>query len=520
MNIKKIQTQNWDWIIVGTGMGGGTFGYSLASRGMKVLFLESGINTHERNKGIRGKYAEETSMGAGDMAACGRRVAPLEDRSKKNKSHSFTPFIGEGVGGSSAIYGALLDRFDKEDFSKWPIASEKMNSYYEVVESLYHAQAPDIGSLPTSLELANYFHKRGLQPMAAKIAHAPSTPGHSCQGALCEQRTKYGSYEACIRPAIEFFGAELLDEVKVISIDSDKSKAHSILCERAGTQFRLGAANYALAGGALETPGMLLRSTNSYWPQGLGNDNDMVGRGLMRHYTDLYLIRPQNRVGVTEKTLIVRDFPIVDGRRLGTLQSFGALPAARAMAVEIAEGISFQPLKKIVTLVLSKFFDFLRTQVTVMATIMEDTFNRENRVGWDFEKNCTWVQYQISNPEKNRIQLMRENVKQILKGYTVIPSFQAENVKRIAHACGTCRMGTDPLTSVVDENGKVHGLSNIYIVDSSVLPTSGSTNPGLTIAANAMRMAEVFLSKVQSSSVYENSNSHSVKDLDRATSES
>ncbi len=59
-----------------------------------------------------------------------------------------------------------------------------------------------------------------------------------------------------------------------------------------------------------------------------------------------------------------------------------------------------------------------------------------------------------------------------------------------AHACGTLVAGGDPHTSVVDADGKVHGLDNLYVVDGSVLPRSSRVNPSLTIYAWALRVAE------------------------------
>ena len=58
------------------------------------------------------------------------------------------------------------------------------------------------------------------------------------------------------------------------------------------------------------------------------------------------------------------------------------------------------------------------------------------------------------------------------------------------HACGTCRMGSDPATSVVDTHGRAHEVENLFLADASVFPASAATNPTLTIAANAFRVAE------------------------------
>ena len=57
------------------------------------------------------------------------------------------------------------------------------------------------------------------------------------------------------------------------------------------------------------------------------------------------------------------------------------------------------------------------------------------------------------------------------------------------HHIGTTRMSADPAHGVVDSDCRVHGLSNFYIAGSSVFPTSGFTNPTLTIVALACRLA-------------------------------
>jgi choline dehydrogenase-like flavoprotein len=58
------------------------------------------------------------------------------------------------------------------------------------------------------------------------------------------------------------------------------------------------------------------------------------------------------------------------------------------------------------------------------------------------------------------------------------------------HVCGTLRFGNDPEKSVLDRNNRAHDLSNLYVVDASFFPSSGGTNLSLTIAANALRVAD------------------------------
>jgi len=61
------------------------------------------------------------------------------------------------------------------------------------------------------------------------------------------------------------------------------------------------------------------------------------------------------------------------------------------------------------------------------------------------------------------------------------------------HQAGTCRMGNDPKTSVVDRDCRIHDMDNVYVIDASVHPTNGGFNPGLTILANAYRASEALV---------------------------
>jgi choline dehydrogenase-like flavoprotein len=65
------------------------------------------------------------------------------------------------------------------------------------------------------------------------------------------------------------------------------------------------------------------------------------------------------------------------------------------------------------------------------------------------------------------------------------------NRLNFGHACGTLRAGDDPATSVLDGSNRAHELDNLYVSDASFFPSSGGTNPSLTIAANGLRVAEI-----------------------------
>ena len=68
--------------------------------------------------------------------------------------------------------------------------------------------------------------------------------------------------------------------------------------------------------------------------------------------------------------------------------------------------------------------------------------------------------------------------------------FYSMPIETFSHGLATCRMGTDPSNSVVNENCKVWGMDNLYVIDASVMPSGGSVNPSLTIAALALKASE------------------------------
>ncbi len=65
----------------------------------------------------------------------------------------------------------------------------------------------------------------------------------------------------------------------------------------------------------------------------------------------------------------------------------------------------------------------------------------------------------------------------------------------VGHQNGTCRMGNDAASSVLDRNCKAHSLDNLYVVDASCFVSASAVNPSLTIVANSLRVATHLLSE-------------------------
>lgn len=536
----------WDVIVVGTGMGGATLGYALAKAGKRVLFCERGASYLGSPEAIVGEYPElhADRHSAGTQAAipdalqrAGRYVDRVIDASRQREV-SFVPFIGSGAGGSSALYGMAMERFAPQDFTPrashpdaagallddvWPVSYKTLEPYYGAAERLYRVRgstgdpsrpgwALHHGSFePQPLcseadELFRFLENRGMHPYRLPSACESLPDCQTCQGMLCGRQCKNDSARICLQPAIDAHGACLLDNCAVLDIEADLTRVTGLVCERRGERMRLRGKSIVLAAGALQTPNILLRSTaGGRWPNGLANGSGMVGRNLMRHLIDIYLVEPPKPIGTgfdnRFKGFAFNDFYMTPGAKLGSVQSFGRLPPAPMLMDSMRQDIADGPLPFLAGMLplaspfMLPVLKKLVSGTLALATIMEDLPYPDNRVLPVFGENATpatvRINYRVHADEEKRVQLFRNAMAGLLKPLRWRLIKQAHNNQRIAHVCGTCRFGSDARTSVIDADNRAHELENLYIADSSFFPTSGGTNPSLTIAANALRMADV-----------------------------
>lgn len=543
--IDAIKEQLWDVIVIGTGVAGSTLGYALARSGLKVLFCEKGKSLLRPESGLRGNYAEaffdppaSPSPEHGDiLLSAGRSADLIVDTSETNIRYSI-PFIGSGTGGSSLLYGYAMERFFPADFSprkqhpgnetstlpeKWPISYGDLLPYYEKAEQLYrirgsadpcrqqtstsHLKQPPALHAPSE-ELYHMFANNGLHPYRLPQA-CEFVPGcQGCQGFICPNSCKNDSMRICLTPALEEHEARLLDQCEVLKLDATANSVTGVVCRHQGKEITLRGKTVVLAAGALATPLLLLQSATDIWPNGIGNGSGLVGKNLMRHFIDIYAVLPKTRNDHPGnlKELAFNDFYVKEGEKFGTVQSFGTLPPAGIIVEEMGgdlQGSSLSwlsPFYRISKPLLRRTVKHIFKHRILFASIMEDLPYAENRVTLadKRQKNAhVRLEYTVHGYEKRRIQKFRNELKQAFKPRRAILIKQAENNTRIAHACGTCRFGITPSDSVLNRNNRVHGLGNLYVVDASFFPSSGGTNPALTLAANALRVADHILSRAE-----------------------
>lgn len=535
LDLADAALETWDAVIVGCGVGGATLGYALVQRGQRVLFVEAGLGPDQRTKSAT---YPEMSLPSPDAVANnlpfdallqhGRQTSPILDMSA-GRRRSFIPFIGKGAGGSSQLYGMAMERFQPQDFQAasgdersalrsdaWPIAHQDLIGWYEQAEALYgvrgghdplndssRTQLPPAPSLDSGHAwLDERLRAAGLTTYRLPLACRDVPSCGSCQGHLCQERCKISSAEACLLPALKSGRARIVSECTALRLESTRTQVTGVVCEKQGASHVVRARKFVLALGALYTPALLLRSASADWSNGLANDSGWVGRGLMRHGIDLYAITmPSDLVDTTDnrtKSLAFNDFYIGQHGGLGTVQSFGRLPPVQMLTSELVSDLKRQlpmlpkAMAELGAVALTPILKHLESRTLILAATMEDSAAYENFVapGPDtFDPASITMRYQLTRRDQARMRQFRRELGSRFKELRFQRIKQMTNNERIAHACGTCRAGLAPTKSVVNAENRAHSMDNLWVCDASFLPSSGGTNPSLTIAANALRVA-------------------------------
>lgn len=523
--------RRWEFVIIGTGMGGATLGWALAKAGRSVLFLERGLNllADARRAGNYAEmFAHPHDAREDLLIQAGRWNEPLLDVTGR-KPREFIPFIGMGSGGSTALYGAALERFFPQDFEpgkwhdapactlpqRWPVTYEELRPYYSAAEALYQVRGeadplrhealdplpvPPASLLAGDRHIAAHLQDKGLHPYHLPLACSKGRDCQECQGYLCPSFSKRDAASTCLAPAVGQYDAVLLDRSRVRRLEAGADSVHEVLCDMPDGEIRIQGECFVLAAGALNTPALLLNSASSQWPGGLANGSGQVGRNLMRHAIDLYLVDVPSHPGGFRKCLAINDFYLHSGDgKLGTLQSFGTLPPLSMLLDSLHQDLSFAaPWLAPVFPALRPIFQRLLQRMTggkaVFAGILEDLPYTANRVEPLDERRLRF-RYRLGHEDRRRLRRFRRLVRQAFAPWPVRMIAQADNNERIAHVCGTCRFGDDPATSVLDRHNRAHQLDNLYVADASFFPSSAGINPALTIAANALRIADHLLNR-------------------------
>lgn len=507
--------QDWDAVVIGTGMGGGTIGRALAEAGMKVLFLEKGRADHRSaENGLSEAFVPEARLLRG--------LWPEPMRvTLDGKDHSFYAPLGAGVGGSSVFYAATLERPERHDLDPfegrphptggWPVAFDAMRPWYDRAASLYRVYGtadplssdapPPLRDAPaltaTEQALMQGLAKQGLHPYHSHTALERLSGCRTCLGHKCPRTCKMDGRSAGAEPALATGNAALVDQAEVTRILSDATRVTGLEVRTPDGTVTVTAKRYILAGGALSSPRLLLASTNEHWPKGLANHSDLVGRNLMFHLNEMFALWPKggDASDKATKAISLRDFYHRGDSRFGTVQAMGIrasygeiLHYLNLMLARTALG-RFKPLQQL-TRIPAALAETLFGQAQIFVGLMEDMPYPDNRVSFDPENpERLSVIYEFAPELLSRRRAFRKAIRKGMRGHRMMFLSMLPELN-YGHPCGTLRFGDDPKSSVLDPDCRAHGIANLWVVDASFMPTSMGVNPSLTIAANALRVAD------------------------------
>lgn len=467
----------YDAIIIGSGAGGSAAAYRLATTGRQVLLIEKGEalptdgSTLDIEQVVRlGKFKsrETWSDGAGGAV---------------------TPEEYFNLGGKTKWYGAAIVRFSPEEFGgdpargflPWPIQYSDLEPYYLQAEHILGQRTfpcePDLERILKRLQRSGGWE---WQPLATgldpNILDYPEEARHF-DGFASVRRLKSDAESSFLSKVIKLPNIRLLTGCAVRELLADPADPLRVtgVALSDGREFR--AANVLLAAGALHSPRLLQR-----YIEHLGLESRLaiyhnVGRNLKLHLlTALLAISPGRKRDVLRKTALLVNprFP------RSTVQPLG-------FDGELISMLFPRPVPRPV----ARFFGaraygfFLQT---------EDESDRRNRVvagnaaGSEPPVLDYTVERQKSAWPEHRALIA--GLKRDLARAGYVSFAQRIGVAGTAHACGTLAAGRDPRRSVVNAQGRVHGMQGLYVVDGSVLPRSSRVNPSLTIYAWALRVAD------------------------------
>lgn len=508
-----IEDTRWDAIIIGTGIGGGVAGRALAEAGMKVLFVEMG------RAGFR---AEETPLDPGLADPVARAVRgfwpdPIRANVNGTEREVFAP-LGAGVGGSSVFYAATLERPERHDLDDlpdrrhptggWPVGFDDMLPWFDAAQAMFHihgepdplCDTPNRGLAPPhppgagDARIMETLRANGLHPYLLHSALRRLPGCRDCLGHKCPRPCKMDGRSAGVEPALATGNAALLTGCTVTRLIRQADGGVTVEARMAGETRAIWARHVVLAAGALSSPRLLMASRSTADPDGIGNGAGLVGRNLMFHLNEIFALWPGKAAGFDGPTKSVgfRDLYFADGQRLGMVQAMGVDVGYGEIVHHLRGRVGRSWLRHVpgaldATRIPAAIGAKVMGTAKVFVGLLEDLPYTENRVLP--EDTGIALHYRTAPELLARRKAFRRLIRRAFRG-TRTAFLTQDPEPNFGHPCGTLRMGVDVGKSVVNPAGRVHGVTNLWVSDASVFPTSMGVNPSLTIAANALRVAD------------------------------
>lgn len=515
-----------DVCIIGSGAGGGVVAKELGAHGMNVLVLEAG----RRFDPLRDYTAARVDWElAGPKTWELFRVPALSKTTSGNDRNS-RPTEIHGVGGGTLSYLAYAVRMRPDDFkvhgveglaADWPITYEDLVPYYRKVELELGVSGlagdpwtPLVRAYPNppfEFSYANKIIKRGCDKLGIKLWPAPmarlSRPFDNrpvcVQCGLCIRGCMSGaksSIDVTYLKKAEATGNVVIRPHSVatrIRVSAQRKAKSVIYFDKKGVEHEQKADLIIVSGGTIQTPRLLLNSKSQLFPDGLANESGLVGKYFMQH------------LGVSSAATFSDRIDSFRGFYGGaTSQDFAKTAAnssfARGWRLDLHSGVR-GPLEmiKYTSLWGNQLRDYMLENFGYVAGILtsgEQLPDKRNCIELDpivkdeYGMPVPRITYEWRRNDRLMRTAMEKNTKEIYEAAGAEKMlYMRSKPGGSAHNMGTCRMGKDPKTSVLNSFCQSHDVPNLFIIDGSCFVTGGTANPSLTIQAIALRASEYIL---------------------------
>jgi len=527
---KSSSSNNYDVVVIGSGVAGALVARKLADAGRRVCVLEAGDSWQRDTALTRYQSSWNRTLTAPFKQAAWAYTSADSEYFAGEGNQQYQPSFLKGVGGTTWHWTGITPRFLPSDFKlrsnygvgvDWPIRYEDLEPYYVQAEvalgvagdSLDTHGSPRSQAYPMQAIPMTYGDRRiakKLLPFGIRTASLPAARNSeaydgrpACRGnnsctPLCPIGASY-SGDIDIKKAISA-GARVIKQATVYSLDVDEgnkiSKAHYKHPD--GSEHSVSADRFVIACNSIETPRLLLMSANRANNHSIANGSGQVGKNLMDHAIitskfnmdePLYIGRGPQSVSTL---LIGRDG---DFRRKYAAAKF-FLGNDLNIHQETAQMLQqpdqwIEPLKKLKNIAIYQ---------GQLGAEIEQLPNQRNRLIVNHKRvdplglPLPVIDYTLSDYTQKGVEIWTEYIHDIVRKLDAKMIDLSVSLSS-HHPTGTTRMGVDPHDSVVNSQCQSHDHQNLYIVGGSVFPSIGTANPTLTIAALSLRLANHILSK-------------------------
>lgn len=555
-NNNSLQNRTFDAIVIGSGISGGWAAKELTEKGLKTLVLERGRDVkHLVDYPTTNQYPWEFPH-RGDITQAVKDANPVVSRCyafREDAMHFFVkdtehPYVqdkpfdwirGYQVGGKSLLWARQTQRWSDFDFEgpardgfavDWPIRYKDLAPWYSYVEKFVGISGnkdglpnlPDGEFLPP-MELScveNYFkdfvakHYTDRHIIYARCAHL-SVPQqiHLDQGRgqcqkrdLCQRGCPFGGYfssNASTIPWAQRTGNLTLRPFSVVhSIIYDEQKGRATGVRVVDAHSKQMIEYYArvifVNAAAVNTNLILLNSTSHRFPNGLGNDNGLLGKYFAFHNyrgrisAEYDGFKNSTTDGRRPTSAYIPRFRNVAKQETHFLRGYAAGFYAGRNKYTNTEGFGKKLKDQLAKPELGNWH--------VGSHMMGETIPKESsQLTLDKDKKDEWgipllhVNMGYDDNDEKMLQDFFEQLTDMYTkaGFTNIQTFDSKQAPGLdIHEMGGVRMGNDPKTSLLNKWNQLHACNNVFVTDGACMTSTSTQNPSLTYMALTARAVD------------------------------